>query len=161
MPTSDTDANGLYVRVLEGATQTFYLVSGPERKHLKPGRYPVISVALARMLARIIVAEKTLGTYTARSARMSAISRLSTLPHSSQRTSPERQRKRWPTPYPSPNGPWRAWLGLLLALIDEVPIGLSQRRDLFVACSTFLMRTAWNHYINNSSSLCLRALRVI
>jgi hypothetical protein len=137
MPTSDTGANCLYVRVLEGATKIFYLVSGPERKHLKPGRYPVISVALAHKLARIILAEKTLGTYIARSARLSAISRQSTLPHSSQRTSPERQCKRLPTTYPSPNGPWRAWLGQLLAVIDEVAICMPQKAPLQLLSGTF------------------------
>ena len=148
------DADGLCVRVSEGGTKTFYLVSGPERKHLKLGRYPVISLAQARKLARTILAEKTLGTYTAPTGKIIADLTTTFLAAYEKKNKPRTHRDMTRMlAYLSPiaKRPVETVATReLLTLIDEASDATSKRRHLFVACSTFFKWAAWNRYIKLS-----------
>ena len=55
------DKNGLCVQISQGGTKTFYFVHGTERRFLKLGRYPMISLSQARERVRSIIAKQTLG----------------------------------------------------------------------------------------------------
>ena len=58
---------GFGVRVSQGGTRTFVLVHGRSRTRTTIGRYPIISLAQARIRAREILAEITLGTWKPKS----------------------------------------------------------------------------------------------
>src|SRR5205809_5544697 len=64
------DEHGLCIRVSEGGSKTFYLVYGSDRKHIKLGRFPILSLKDARTKTRQILAEKQLGIYTPPSSAM-------------------------------------------------------------------------------------------
>jgi len=55
------DKDGLCLQVSQGGAKTFYFVHGTERRFLKLGRYPVISLSQARERVRSIIAKQTLG----------------------------------------------------------------------------------------------------
>ena len=57
----DDQIRGFGVRVSKGGTKTFVLTYGTERRRVKIGRYPQISLAQARDMARKHLAELTLG----------------------------------------------------------------------------------------------------
>src|SRR5260221_5097894 len=54
------DLPGFGLRVSQGGTKTFVLVHGKARKRVSIGRYPIISLALARDKAKTILAEHQL-----------------------------------------------------------------------------------------------------
>ncbi|MBV8739607.1 MAG: integrase arm-type DNA-binding domain-containing protein [Alphaproteobacteria bacterium] len=58
---------GLAVRVSQGGTRTFVLVHGRDRTRTTIGRYPIISLAQARVQAREILAAITLGQFKPKS----------------------------------------------------------------------------------------------
>ena len=58
----DDQILGFGVRVSQGGSKTFVLTYGKERRRLTIGRYPVISLAQARDIAKKHLAELTLGT---------------------------------------------------------------------------------------------------
>src|SRR5437016_5863654 len=55
------DKDGLCLQVSQGGAKTFYFVHGSDRRFLKLGRYPMISLSQARERVRSIVAKQTLG----------------------------------------------------------------------------------------------------
>ena len=57
----DDQLPGFGVRVSQGGSKTFVLTYGKERKRVTIGRYPVVSLAQARDLAKKHLAEITLG----------------------------------------------------------------------------------------------------
>jgi integrase len=59
----DEGLAGFSVRVSQGGTKTFYLVHGKDRERTAIGRYPIISLADARIAAKRILAERTLGKH--------------------------------------------------------------------------------------------------
>lgn len=62
---------GFGVRVSQGGTKTFVLMVGRERQLVSIGRYPIISLADARQVARERLAERTLGKHRPARLRMS------------------------------------------------------------------------------------------
>lgn len=58
----DESLAGFGVRLSQGGTRSFILIHGPRRERETLGRYPVISLSQAREKARLILAERTLGT---------------------------------------------------------------------------------------------------
>lgn len=60
----DTTLPGFGVRVSPGGSKTFVLTYGKHRRRLTIGRYPVITLAQARDIARKHLAERTLGQHT-------------------------------------------------------------------------------------------------
>ncbi len=63
---SDDGLPGFGVRVSQGGTKTFIVVSGPTRQRTTIGRYPVLGLADARKEAKRILAETTLGKHRPR-----------------------------------------------------------------------------------------------
>jgi integrase len=58
---TDDNLTGFGVRVSQGGTKTFTLVYGVNRQRVTIGRYPIISLSDARIEAKRILAEHTLG----------------------------------------------------------------------------------------------------
>jgi Arm DNA-binding domain len=56
-------------RVSQGGTKTFVVQHGPDRRLIRVGRYPVISLADARSEAKQLLAQMTLGKHRPRSVR--------------------------------------------------------------------------------------------
>ena len=60
----DDGFKGFGVRVSQGGAKTFVLTYGKERKRLTIGRYPIISLAQAREIAKQHLAERTIGKHS-------------------------------------------------------------------------------------------------
>ena len=57
----DNSLSGFGVRVSQGGTKTFVLVHGANRQRTTIGKYPILSLSVARSEAKRLLAEKTLG----------------------------------------------------------------------------------------------------
>ncbi|MGV7221519.1 MAG: integrase arm-type DNA-binding domain-containing protein, partial [Nitrospinales bacterium] len=57
----DKTIPGFGVRVSQGGTKSFVVVTGANRQLITIGRYPILSLSVARTEAKRLLAEKTLG----------------------------------------------------------------------------------------------------
>jgi integrase len=86
---------GLFLRISPGGTRTFVLVFGQRRQWQSIGRYPIISLAQARMKAKEILAQRTLGLHQPKTMRFEAAYELFKSEHCTgkrERTSRDYQR---------------------------------------------------------------------
>jgi integrase len=58
---ADRSVPGFGVRVSQGGTKTFVLSVGTERRRITIGRYPIVSLAQAREMAKTLLARRQLG----------------------------------------------------------------------------------------------------
>lgn len=72
----DTTLPGFGLRTSPGGTQTWIVMVGRERRRIKIGNYPLISIATARTEAKKLLAAITLGQHTPRHWPISALSSL-------------------------------------------------------------------------------------
>jgi integrase len=136
------DKDGLCLQVSQGGTKTFYFVHGADRRFLKLGRYPVLSLSQARERVRSIVAKQTLGIQddTSPVTLQDAIDRFVTT-HCDVKNKPRTAADtRYLLTYLAPLAKRRmSSVGTreLLNVIDEASTSISMRRHVFVASRTF------------------------
>jgi integrase len=70
---TDDTLRGFGVRVSQGGTKTFVLVTGVERRRITIGTYPVVTLAQARDKAKTILAQRQLGLDKPLSPRFEAV----------------------------------------------------------------------------------------
>jgi len=151
------DKDGLCLQVSQGGAKTFYFVHGSDRKFLKLGRYPMISLSQARERVRSIVAKQTLGIEdeTSKVTVQDAIDRYATT-HCDVRNKPRtaQETKRLLT-YLAPiaRRPVTAVKTLeILNIVDNASASISERRHVFVAARA-LFRWATRQRLIKSSPL--------
>jgi integrase len=136
------DKDGLCLQVSQGGAKTFYFVHGCDRKFLKLGRYPIISLSQARERVRSIAAKQTLGIQddTSPVTVQEAIDRFTTT-HCDVRNKPRTAADtRYLLTYLAPLAKRRITsIGTreLLNVIDAASTSISMRRHVFVAARTF------------------------
>jgi integrase len=149
------DKDGLCLQVSQGGAKTFYFVHGSDRRFLKLGRYPTISLAQARERVRSIVAKQTLGIEDDTSARtvQEAIDRF-TNTHCDVKNKPRTAADtRYFLTFLAPLGKRRitsVGTGELLNIIDAASASLSMRRHIFVAARTFFRWASRQRLIKTS-----------
>ena len=149
------DKDGLCLQVSQGGAKTFYFVHGSDRKFLKLGRYPVISLSQARERVRAIVAKQTLGIQddTSPVTVQEAIDRFVTT-HCDVRNKPRTAADtRYFLTFLAPLAKRRITsIGTreLLNVIDEASTSISMRRHVFVAARTFFRWATRQRLIKSS-----------
>jgi integrase len=149
------DKDGLCLQVSQGGAKTFYFVHGSDRRFLKLGRYPVISLSQARERVRSIVAKQTLGIEddTSPHTVQEAIDRFTTT-HCDVKNKPRTAADtRYFLTYLAPLAKQRMTsVGTreLLNVIDGASASLSMRRHVFVAARTFFRWSTRQRLIKTS-----------
>ena len=149
------DKDGLCLQVSQGGAKTFYFVHGADRRFLKLGRYPVISLSQARERVRSIVAKQTLGIEdeTSKVTVQDAIDRYATT-HCDVKNKPRtaQETKRLLT-YLAPiaRRPITAVkTGEVLNIVDNASQSMSERRHVFVASRGFFRWATRQRLIKSS-----------
>jgi len=149
------DKDGLCLQVSQGGAKTFYFVHGSDRRFLKLGRYPMISLSQARERVRSIVAKQTLGIEDDTSAHtvQEAIDRFTTT-HCDAKNKPRTAADtRYFLTFLAPLAKRRitsVGTGELLSIIDAASASLSMRRHVFVAARTFFRWASRQRLIKTS-----------